>query len=202
LNDKEQYVPIRGVPFKASFDAAASSKDNLLTGSAMDRHIKKELERLTNLMNDSKKELNTKDKELKDVKALLKVKENVEDTVKDTDLITLNIDQLDESLKLFQAAKLSKDSQIKGLTVINKNWVDVKKICKDTKKEIAPLVAQENDKNSFNIKKLEEDITQFIQEMRKREFFQYKCGAETALQKLDGVFGELGVFEDKISDYG
>jgi len=72
-----------------------------LTGTAMDRHIKKELERLTALMTDNKKELNTKDKDLKDVKALLKVKENVEQTIKDTDLITLNIDQLDESLKLF-----------------------------------------------------------------------------------------------------
>jgi hypothetical protein len=49
---------------------------------------------------------------------------------------------------------------------------------------------------------LEEDITQFTQEMRKREFFQYKCGTETALAKLDGVFGELKEFEDKIDDYG
>jgi hypothetical protein len=97
---------------------------------------------------------------------------------------------------------LSKDSQIKGLTAINKHWGDLKKICKDTKKEIAPLVAQENDKNSFNIKRLEEDITLFIQEMRKREFFQYKCGSKNALEKLDGVFGELKVFEDKIVDYG
>jgi len=46
LNDKEQMVPIRGVPFQASFKATASSKDNLMTGTAMDRQIKKELERL------------------------------------------------------------------------------------------------------------------------------------------------------------
>jgi hypothetical protein len=38
--------------------------------------------------------------------------------------------------------------------------------------------------------------------MRKREFFQYKCGSKNALEKLDGVFGELGVFEEKIEDYG
>lgn len=43
----------------------------------MDRHIKKELERLTSLMSESKKELNTKDKDLKDVKALIKINENV-----------------------------------------------------------------------------------------------------------------------------
>jgi dynein heavy chain len=153
-------------------------------------------------MGDTKKELTTKDKDLKDVKALLKVKEHAESTVKDTDLITLNIDQLEESLKLFQAHKLSKDAQLKSLTQINKQWGDVKKICKETKKEIAPLVGQENDKNTFNIKKLEEDITQFIQEMKKREFFQYKCGSKSALEKLDGVFGELKVFEDKIVDFG
>jgi hypothetical protein len=38
--------------------------------------------------------------------------------------------------------------------------------------------------------------------MRKREFFQFKCGTKTALQKLDGVFDELQVFENKIKDYG
>jgi hypothetical protein len=50
LNDKEEFVPIRGVPFKATFNNAAASKDNLLTGSAMDRHIKQELERLSTMM--------------------------------------------------------------------------------------------------------------------------------------------------------
>lgn len=140
MNDKEQMVPIRGCPFNASFNASATSKDNLMTGSAMDKHIKKEIERLTNLMTDSKRELTTKDKDLKDVKVLLKVKENAEATLKDTDLITLNIDQLEESLKLFQLHKLSKDVQLKSLTQINKHWGDLKKICKDTKKEIAPLV--------------------------------------------------------------
>jgi hypothetical protein len=38
--------------------------------------------------------------------------------------------------------------------------------------------------------------------MKKREFFQYKCGSKNALEKLDGVFGELKVFEDKIVDFG
>ena len=44
----------------------------------MDRHIKKELERLATVMLDSKKEIVTKDKDLKDVKVLLNVKEKVE----------------------------------------------------------------------------------------------------------------------------
>ena len=38
--------------------------------------------------------------------------------------------------------------------------------------------------------------------MKKREFFQYKCGTKLAKEKLDGVFDELTIFEEqsKISD--
>ena len=85
-------VPVRGSPFQASFRNTATSKDNLITGTAMDRHIKKELDRLTNFMTDTKKELNTKEIDLKNVKALLRVKEHVESTIANTDVITLNID--------------------------------------------------------------------------------------------------------------
>jgi hypothetical protein len=38
--------------------------------------------------------------------------------------------------------------------------------------------------------------------MKKREFFQYKCGTKTALEKLDGVFDELRTFENGIADFG
>jgi dynein heavy chain len=38
--------------------------------------------------------------------------------------------------------------------------------------------------------------------MRKRDFYQYKCGVVSAIEKLGGVFDELKVFEDKIEDYG
>ena len=154
-------VPIRGSPFQASFNKNATSKDNLLTGSAMDKNIKKELDRLTNLMLDSKKELSTKDKDMTNVKVLLRVKEFVKEVQDNTDLITLNIDQLDESMKLFTSKGLIKDQHNKGLVTINKNWTELKKLCKETKKEIAPLVSGEDDKNAYQIKKLEEDITLF-----------------------------------------
>jgi hypothetical protein len=68
------------------------------------------------------------------------VKENVEQIQNNAENITLQIDQLDESLKLFQLLKLTKDPQLKALVKINKDWNDLKKIAKDTKKEIAPLV--------------------------------------------------------------
>lgn len=125
----------------------------------MDKQIKKEIERLQVYLTESKKEVTIKDKDLKDVKVLLGVKESVEQIQKDGDIITLQIDQLDESLKLFQTNKLSKDSQMKSLTKISRDWTDLRKLARDVKKEIAPNVAQEQSKNEASIKKLEDDIT-------------------------------------------
>jgi len=51
-----------------------------MTGTAMDKYIKRQLEGIQNEINDNKKEINTKDKDLKDVKALLRIKEKVETT--------------------------------------------------------------------------------------------------------------------------
>lgn len=91
---------------------------------------------------------------------------------------------------------------MKSLAKINKEWVDCKKIAKDTKKEIEPKVSAFQDSNNHNIKSLEDGITTFTQEMKKREFFQYACGAEGAISKLEGVFQELTDFEDSIKDLG
>jgi hypothetical protein len=171
-------VPIRGSPYSATFIEDGKATDNSLTGGVMAKTIQKEIERLSTQLQDQKRDTATKGKELEDIKVVLGIKESVENIKKDENEITLQIDQLEESLKVFQQAKLSKDSQHKALNKINKEWVDVKKIAKDTKKEIEPKVSAFSDSNNFNIKRLEEGITTFTQEMKKREFFQYACGSE------------------------
>jgi len=92
FNDKEEWVQVRGSPYRASFSNAAKPADNLMHGAIMDRQIKKELERIHLHLQDVKKETFTKDKDMKDVKVLLGVKEHVDNTTKNTDKITLEID--------------------------------------------------------------------------------------------------------------
>ena len=82
-------VPSRGSPYSASFVPGLKAADNTMIGSIMDKYLKKEIDRLNNYMVDSKKEIMTKDKDLKDVKALLKVKDNVDSVINQTDNITL-----------------------------------------------------------------------------------------------------------------
>ena len=88
-DDKGKMVPLRGSPYTASFIPGLKAIDNTMTGSIMDKYLKKELDRLNNYMVDSKKEIMTKDKDLKDVKALLKVKDNVDSVINQTENITL-----------------------------------------------------------------------------------------------------------------
>lgn len=57
--------------------------------------------------------------------------------------------------------KKIKESDQKSFFNINKNWGDVKKLAKDVKKEIQPLVDHEKENNNKNIKSLEEEITHF-----------------------------------------
>lgn len=52
------------------------------------------------------------------------------------------------------------------------------------------------------IKKLEEDLKVFVQELKKRDFYFYKTGVEEAKRKLVAINSEIKVFEDKIADYG
>jgi hypothetical protein len=44
--------------------------------------------------------------------------------------------------------------------------------------------------NETKIEKLDSELKNFQQAMRKREFFKYNCGRVEALEKLEGVFDE------------
>jgi hypothetical protein len=67
-DDKQNMVHIRGSPFKASFTNSAKPSENTMTGGALERHVKNEIIRVQEQMTNYKKDVNTKDKDLKDVK--------------------------------------------------------------------------------------------------------------------------------------
>jgi hypothetical protein len=86
-----------------------------------------------------------------------------------------------------QSKSLAKDSQLKQTKKLFEDWVNLKKLAKETQKEIQPLVHTETQKNNNQIVKLEEDLKVYTQELKKRDFYKYECGRENALTKLDNV---------------
>jgi len=100
LDDKGKWVPVRGSPYSASFSQKTPASANNLTGSAMTKHIPHSMERLITFMKETLQGSLIKDKDLTDTKVLISVKDNVELVSAENDRIMLQLDQVDESLKL------------------------------------------------------------------------------------------------------
>lgn len=91
------------------------------------------------------------------------------------------LDQLDESLKFLSANNISKDKEMKQTKKLFDEWASLKKLARDVKKEIAPLVDAESKRNSQTITRHEEELKQFITAMKKRDFYRYDTGKEQSL---------------------
>jgi len=153
-------------------------------------------------MKEMSQSASTKDKNLDEIKVLISVVDSVKCVQDSTDSMMLQLDQLEETLNLLQSQNMSKDSQHKQSKKLQDEWVNLKKLAKDMKKEISPLVTQETSKNNNAIAKLEDDQKHYTQEMKKREFYKYECGKEQAVEKLKAVYSEIADFETKIADFG
>ena len=112
-------------------------------------------------MRDTTEGVSLKEKDLTDVRTLLGVKENAEKVSTRNDDIMLQLDQLQESLRLLLANNLAKESHQKQCNKLYDEFVALKKAAKDTTKEIKPLVNSEMQKNINYIGKLEEDLKGF-----------------------------------------
>jgi dynein heavy chain len=114
----------------------------------------------------------------------------------------LQLDHLEETLAFLGTKGTVKESQIKQSKKLFDDWTSLKKLAKDIKKEITPIVATETQKNNVQIGKLEEELKLFIQDMKKRDFYRYDCGRENAIQRVDAVVQEVSTYETKIEDFG
>lgn len=195
-------VPLRGSPYTASFSADTKPDANSLTGTTLPKYVTKVIEQSQSWMKESSVAANTKDKDLTDIKQLINVVDSVNAVHERSDSMMLQLDQLEETLNFLQSKNIAKESQIKTCKKLFDEWNNLKKLAKDIKKEVAPLVATETQRNTNQIAKLEEDMKIFGQELKKRDFYKYDCGREAALQKLDSVYQEVAELEEKITNYG
>lgn len=201
-DDKGKMVMLRGCPYKASFSAKTPATANNLTGPAMGKYIVSGLEDIHNFISETSKGANTKEKNIYDVKTLISVKDHVENVFLLNDEMVLKLDCLDESLKMFHEHQIAKDSQLKQIKKLHEEWTGLKKLAKESKKEISPLVQVENEKTISMIKKFEDDLKQFNAELKKRDFYTYNTGVDEAKNKLNTIDEETKFFDEQIVDYG
>lgn len=202
-DDKGKFVPIRGSPYSATFSANAKPDGNANVPPSLVKHVAKSIETKQSFFKETIAGATIKDpKDLEVVKTLIAVKDCVDEVAKQEKAITLQLDQLEESLRLMSTHGISKETQIKNCKRLFDEWTNLKKIAKETKKSITPLVNQEKGKNSVLIGKLEEDLKAYFNAMKKREFYKYDCGVVACKEKMGIVYNEIDTFKSSIDDLG
>jgi dynein heavy chain len=80
-------------------------------------------------------------------------------------------------------------------------WNSLKKLAKETKKEITPLVEKESKNVGNAINKLDDELAAFNKSMRKRDFYLYDKGVKGAKEGLAKVSAEIENHKATIFEY-
>ena len=201
-DDKGKFVEVRGSPYTASFVAQAEKHANSLTGPHLNAHLTNEIANLQAFMKETAQGANIKDKDITDVKVLIGVKDKIDEVKNKNDDLQLQLDQLEETLRMLSSHNVPKDKQMKEYKKLTDDFTSLKKLAKDMEREIKKNVEQETSNNAKQIQALEDTMKKFTNDLKKREFYQYKTGRETAVQKLKDVRTEIADLEKKIEDFG
>lgn len=184
-DENKQITHIRGSPFRPYFKNGVSAKNNEPIGPAMNHFINSTISELEEFINLTQDGINIKHKHLgDDVKGLLKVKKHIEDVEERGDEVLLKMDELHESLQMYEKRDHPKDLEIKKLKKLSENWVSLQKKAKEVKKDIAPMVALEADKCKQQIKNFEEELKVYFTNVKKKDFQKYETGVYQALKLL------------------
>lgn len=117
----------------------------------MVKYLTNGLSDIQSFIAESTKGAQTKDKDINNVKTLISVKDYVDNVYLQNDEIILKIDCLEESLKMFAEHGINKDAQMKQIKKLTDDFTSLKKLAKDIRKEITPLVSNENEKTKSMI---------------------------------------------------
>ncbi len=205
-NEKGIMEIVRGFPYYTTLvPDGLTPAHNKLDGPMIIDNVHKTLDELESYMKDTLVGASSKDKDIKNnVKTLLKVKEHVRVIESRKDEIALKLDVIDEALKLFHKQGRHKDPDTKKLRDLTKTWNDVQNLAKVTKKEIKSVVEQEQDKTQQKVKSFEEQMKVYASDIKKKEFYFYSSGVETALKKLESAMedykGFQAIYQDKEED--
>ena len=197
---KGKWNDIRGSPYTASFTPEADAKVNSLTGPTMVKYIQEQIAKVKQNFEETTEGAKLADKDLSEVKTLIGVKDCVEHVQNETKTITLGLDQLHESLQYLSQNGVSKDKEAKQVRKLFEEWTQLKKIARETSKEIQPLVENESKKNMTTITKFEESLKTYISDLKKRDFYKYDTGKAQASETLVAVQSEIDGFKKSLSD--
>ena len=184
-DEKLQTNHIRGSPFSPSFRVGVNPKNNDPIGPTMSHFITGILGELETFISSTADGINIKGKQVsEDVKQLLKIKKHIEEVEERGDFVVLKMDEITESLNMFERENNSREVESRKLKKLAENWGGLQKKAKEVKKDIAPNVATESDKCKGQIRNFEEELKTYSAAIKKKDFQKYDIGVVSALRLL------------------
>ena len=184
-DEKMQTNHIRGSPFAPTFKAGVNPKNNEPVGPLMSQFIGSTLSELDSFITNTQDGINIKGKQVsEDVKQLLKIKKHIEEVEERGDHVVLKMDEITESLIMFERENNSREVDSRKLKKLAENWGGLQKKAKEVKKDIAPNVATESDKCKGQIRNFEEELKTYSAAIKKKDFQKYDIGVSAALKLL------------------
>lgn len=113
----------------------------------MVKSVQEQIQKVKSNFEETTEGVKISDKDLSEVKTLIAVQDCVQHVQNQAKPITLNLDQLQESLAYLSQNGISKEKEVKQVKKLFDEWNTLKKISKETKKEISPMVENETKKN-------------------------------------------------------
>ena len=151
--------------------------------------------------NETKNNINIKNKNLGDVFELLKVKENLQNIQEKKQNIVLELDVVEESLRMLEKQEMPRDADMKKVRKAQEEWNNLQKLSQVVEREIQNPVKAESEKARADILKFEESLKDYYVQMKKESFYIYKTGVEEATSRLDSVKEDIKKFEEQITNY-
>lgn len=185
-DEKQNMNHIRGSPFNPSFRATANIKNNDPMGPLMTTFLTSTLAELEGFISSTQEGINIKGKQVNDdVKQLLKVKKHTEEVEERGDHVVLKMDEITESLSMFESQDNNREGDSRKLKKLQENWGGLQKKAKEVKKDIAPTVATESDKSKSQIRNFEEELKTYSAAIKKKDFQKYDIGVVQAIKLLN-----------------
>lgn len=200
-DEKLDQLHIRGSPFTASFMKGASVKNNDPLGPLMSQFISGTLANLEHFIQATQDGITIKNKAFsEDVRGLLKIKGHIEDVESQADHVLLKMDELNETLNMFERMDIHKETEHRKLRRLIDSWVSLQKQAREAKKDIAPAVNTESEKTKQQIKNFEEELKVYSQNIKKQEYQKYDTPVDKSLKLLDSEQEKLNQHKAYLSE--
>lgn len=197
LKEDNQTHDVRDSPLLVNFDGEDPANNDILGPAMINKFLKETVESLGRNMENLIQDSSIKNKDLKDIHTIIKIKNSNKDIQQNAEKFDCKINQVLEYFELYEIdkKKLAKEIQLETIMKLFRTHEQMLKIAEDSNSEITPIITEQTELHKELIKDFGRELNNFGTKLRGKEFsINYQMGPQKA-------FEEIAIVEDQIEEY-